>query len=146
MVLLCCLDGARLQYTCSWERLPLKPVISTMASVLAENPPVPLLIARKVRVPAVGSLKEKVAAPAEEVVVRAGKTEALSKAAIDEPAPFVPTLQACAGCAATLRIPLRDLLHYHGGVRVFRTRQLLLDVQALSRHRGGRPPLHPSGH
>ncbi|MCU0941734.1 MAG: hypothetical protein MUE35_04220 [Hydrogenophaga sp.] len=65
--------------------------------------------------------------------------------AIDQPAPFVPTLQACAACAATLRIPLRDLLHYHGGVRVFRTRQLLLDVQALSRHRGGRTPHHPSG-
>ena len=65
--------------------------------------------------------------------------------AIDEDAPFVPTLQACAACAATLRIPLRDLLHYHGGVRVFRTRQLLLDVQAISRRRSPvtSPPSDP---
>ena len=27
---------------------------------------------------------------------------------------------------------LRSLLHYHSGVRVFRTRQMLLDVQALT--------------
>jgi DNA repair protein RecO (recombination protein O) len=47
--------------------------------------------------------------------------------------------------AATLRIPLRNLLHYHGGVRVFRTRQLLLDVQAISRHRSASssPPNEP---
>ena len=57
------------------------------------------------------------------------------QAAMDERAPFVPTLQACAPFAQALRIPLRNLLHYHGGVRVFRTRQLLLDVQAISRRR-----------
>ncbi|MCM3564475.1 MAG: DNA repair protein RecO [Hydrogenophaga sp.] len=61
------------------------------------------------------------------------------QAALDEPAPFVPVMKACAEVAATLRIPLRNLLHYHGGVRVFRTRQLLLDVQAISRHRGSAP-------
>ena len=55
--------------------------------------------------------------------------------AIHEDAPFVPTLQACVPFAPALRIPLRSLLHYHGGVRVFRTRQLLLDVQAISRRR-----------
>ncbi|MBL0919788.1 MAG: DNA repair protein RecO [Hydrogenophaga sp.] len=62
------------------------------------------------------------------------------QAALDEPAPFVPTMKACAEVASSLRIPLRNLLHYHGGVRVFRTRQLLLDVQALGRHRGSSPP------
>lgn len=62
------------------------------------------------------------------------------QAALDQPAPFVPTMMACAEVAPALRIPLRNLLHYHGGVRVFRTRQLLLDVQALSRHRGNPSP------
>jgi DNA repair protein RecO (recombination protein O) len=28
---------------------------------------------------------------------------------------------------------LRALLHYHSGVQVFKTRQLMLDVQALNR-------------
>lgn len=62
------------------------------------------------------------------------------QAALDEPAPFVPLMQACAEVASVLRIPLRNLLHYHGGVRVFRTRQMLLDVQALARRRGSAPP------
>lgn len=64
--------------------------------------------------------------------------------AIDQTAPFVPTLQACAPFAQALRIPLRNLLHYHGGVRVFRTRQLLLDVQAISRRRT--PITPPTSH
>lgn len=33
---------------------------------------------------------------------------------------------------AALRHPLRTLLHYHSGVRVFQTRQVLLDVQRLA--------------
>lgn len=61
------------------------------------------------------------------------------QAALDEPAPFVPTMRACAEVVGALRIPLRNLLHYHGGVRVFRTRQLLLDVQALGRRRSASP-------
>ncbi len=56
--------------------------------------------------------------------------------AMDEPAPFVPTLRACAPCLQAIRLPLRNLLHYHCGVRVFKTRQLMLDVQAMTR----RPP------
>lgn len=59
------------------------------------------------------------------------------QSALDEPAPFVAAMKACAQVVSALRIPLRDLLHYHAGVRAFRTRQLLLDVQALSRHRRG---------
>ena len=51
----------------------------------------------------------------------------------------MPTLQACVPFAPALRIPLRSLLHYHGGVRVFRTRQLLLDVQAISRRATAAP-------
>ncbi len=55
------------------------------------------------------------------------------QAAMDEAAPFVPTLQACARCLQAIRLPLRRLLHYHCGVRVFKTRQLMLDAHALTR-------------
>ena len=55
------------------------------------------------------------------------------QSAMDEPAPFVPTLRACASCLQAIRLPLRNLLHYHCGVRVFKTRQLMLDVQAMTR-------------
>lgn len=46
---------------------------------------------------------------------------------------FLATLRACASCLASLRIPLRGLLHYHCGVRVFKTRQLMIDVQHMMR-------------
>lgn len=62
------------------------------------------------------------------------------QSALDEPAPFLPALRACAGCLQAVRIPLRNLLHYHCGVRVFKTRQLMLDVQAMTR-----PPEAPQG-
>ena len=55
--------------------------------------------------------------------------------ALDEPAPFLPTLRACADGLQAMRLPLRNLLHYHCGVRVFKTRQLMLDVQAMTRRR-----------
>ena len=57
------------------------------------------------------------------------------QAAMDEPSPFIPTLRACAACLQAVRVPLRNLLHYHCGVRVFKTRQLMLDVQAMTRPR-----------
>jgi len=53
--------------------------------------------------------------------------------AMDGDSPFLATLRACASCMAALRIPLRGLLHYHCGVRVFKTRQLMIDVQAMMR-------------
>ena len=34
-----------------------------------------------------------------------------------------------------LQPQLRQLLHYHSGVRVFQTRQLMLDMQAIARPR-----------
>ena len=55
--------------------------------------------------------------------------------ALDEPDPFIATLRACAGCQQVLQPQLRQLLHYHSGVRVFKTRQLMLDMQAMSRPR-----------
>ena len=57
------------------------------------------------------------------------------QAAMDGPAPFISTLRACAGALQALRPQLRHLLHYHCGVRVFKTRQLMLDVQAMTRPR-----------
>lgn len=57
------------------------------------------------------------------------------QAAMDGPAPFISTLRACASALQALRPQLRHLLHYHCGVRVFKTRQLMLDVQAMTRTR-----------
>jgi DNA repair protein RecO (recombination protein O) len=55
------------------------------------------------------------------------------QAAMEEASPFLGTLRACAPCLAALRPQLRALLHYHCGLRVFKTRQLMLDVQAMRR-------------
>ncbi len=57
------------------------------------------------------------------------------QAAMIEPAPFFPTLRACIPFLQAIRLPLRNLLHYHCGVRVFKPRQLMLDVQVLARRR-----------
>ena len=46
---------------------------------------------------------------------------------------FLSTLKACSDCMAALRTPLRKLLQYHSGVGVFKTRQLMIDVYALTR-------------
>jgi DNA repair protein RecO (recombination protein O) len=62
------------------------------------------------------------------------------QAAMDSPAPFVTTLRACSGSLQALRPQLRYLLHYHCGVRVFKTRQLMLDVQAMTRPRSAVAP------
>lgn len=61
--------------------------------------------------------------------------------ALDQRSSFVPLLRACAPVAPVLRIPLRNLLHYHGGVRQFRTRQLMLDVRSITRQH---PPSTPA--
>lgn len=55
------------------------------------------------------------------------------QSALDAPDPLIATLRACAPFEAMLRPQLRRLLHYHCGVRQFKTRQLLIDVQAMSR-------------
>jgi DNA repair protein RecO (recombination protein O) len=53
------------------------------------------------------------------------------QAALDERASFTQTLGQVAPAMAELKPQLRALLHYHCGVATFRTRQLLLDLQAL---------------
>ncbi len=51
--------------------------------------------------------------------------------ALDDPAPFTATLRAAAPVMAELKPQLRALLHYHCGVSTLRTRQLMIDLQAL---------------
>lgn len=57
-------------------------------------------------------------------------------AALHDPAPFSATLHAVVGlpgeARGQLRQQLRELLHYHCGAGTLRTRQLLMDIQALS--------------
>ncbi|MBA4262529.1 MAG: DNA repair protein RecO [Comamonadaceae bacterium] len=65
----------------------------------------------------------------------AGEQWAALQAAMDGSDPLIATLRACAGCQQALQPQLRQLLHYHSGVRVFKTRQLMLDMQVISRPR-----------
>jgi DNA repair protein RecO (recombination protein O) len=52
------------------------------------------------------------------------------QAALDDPAPFHATLRTAAALGE-LKPQLRALLHYHCGVATLRTRQLMIDLQAL---------------
>ena len=58
---------------------------------------------------------------------------------LDAPDPLIATLRACVPFESALRPQLRRLLHYHCGVRVFKTRQLMIDMQAMSRSAVGLP-------
>jgi DNA repair protein RecO (recombination protein O) len=51
--------------------------------------------------------------------------------ALDDPAPFHATVRQAAHSVAELKPQLRTLLHYHCGVHTLRTRQLMIDLQAL---------------
>ena len=53
------------------------------------------------------------------------------QAAIQNDAPFTTTLRACAAMMTELKPQLRLLLHYHCGVKTLRSRQMMLDIQAL---------------
>lgn len=53
------------------------------------------------------------------------------QASLDDPAPFSATLQGMADVMAELKPQLRALLHYHCGVAVLRTRQMMMDLQSL---------------
>jgi DNA repair protein RecO (recombination protein O) len=55
--------------------------------------------------------------------------------ALTQTTPFTSLVQACRPCMSALQPVLRHLLHYHSGVRSFKTRQMMLDVQALVRKR-----------
>ena len=51
--------------------------------------------------------------------------------ALDDSAPFSAALRPCALVATELKPQLRTLLNYHCGVSTLRTRQLMMDLQAL---------------
>ena len=53
------------------------------------------------------------------------------QAALRNDAPFTTTLRACAAVANELKPQLRALLHYHCGVKILRTRQMMMDIQSL---------------
>ena len=62
--------------------------------------------------------------------IQGGQWLALQAALHDE-APFTATLRACAHVQSELKPMLRALLHYHCGVKVLRTRQMMIDIQSL---------------
>jgi DNA repair protein RecO (recombination protein O) len=53
------------------------------------------------------------------------------QAAVQNDAPFTTTLRACAEMMSELKPQLRQLLHYHCGVKTLRSRQMMMDIQAL---------------
>lgn len=53
------------------------------------------------------------------------------QAALDDPAPFNAALACVADMQVELKPQLRALLHYHCGVAVLRTRQMMMDLQSL---------------
>jgi DNA repair protein RecO (recombination protein O) len=53
------------------------------------------------------------------------------QAAVQDSAPFTTTLRTCAAMMGELKPQLRALLHYHCGVKTLRTRQMMIDIQAL---------------
>lgn len=55
--------------------------------------------------------------------------------ALNQDVPYTALVHACRPCMSALQPVLRHLLHYHSGVRSFKTRQMMLDVQALMRRR-----------
>jgi DNA repair protein RecO (recombination protein O) len=67
--------------------------------------------------------------PDERASLTGAQWQALQRA-LDAPAPFEATLRAAAGMGE-LKPQLRALLHYHCGVPTLRTRQLMMDLQAL---------------
>ena len=60
----------------------------------------------------------------------AATAQALQQA-LGEKSLFSDTLRACVPGANELKFQLRSLLHYHCGVGVFKTRQMMIDLQAF---------------
>ena len=51
--------------------------------------------------------------------------------ALDGDSPFIETMHACVNNLPALKAQLRSLLHYHCDVKVLKTRQMMMDLQAL---------------
>jgi len=63
--------------------------------------------------------------------VLTGTQWARLQTALQDQTPFTTTLRACAEMMAELKPQLRQLLHYHCGVRTLRSRQMMMDIQSL---------------
>lgn len=70
-------------------------------------------------------------ASAEERAALTGAQWTQLHAALQDHTPFTATLRACAGVMGELKPQLRQLLHYHCGVKTLRTRQMMMDLQSL---------------
>ena len=62
--------------------------------------------------------------------LEAGQWMALQQS-LDGAEPFVATLHVLVDMLAPLRVMLRQILNYHGGVANFRTRQMMIELQNL---------------
>jgi DNA repair protein RecO (recombination protein O) len=74
-------------------------------------------------------------AEAHERLALSGEQWLAVQQALDSDTPLEALARVCAPSLGGLQPQLRQVLHYHSGVRAFRTRQLMLDVQALVRNR-----------
>lgn len=72
----------------------------------------------------------RVAAEADRASLTGAQWQSVQRALAAD-TPLVETLRACAAVANELKPQLRALLHYHCGTRTLRTRQMMLDIQAL---------------
>jgi DNA repair protein RecO (recombination protein O) len=60
-----------------------------------------------------------------------GAQWAVLQGAVQGAAPFTATLRACAEVMPGIKPQLRNLLHYHCGVKTLRSRQMMIDIQSL---------------
>jgi DNA repair protein RecO (recombination protein O) len=70
-------------------------------------------------------------AHADERSFLSGAQWATLQEAVQDTTPFTATLRACAAVMAEIKPQLRNLLHYHCGVKTLRTRQMMIDIQSL---------------
>ena len=73
----------------------------------------------------------RTAAAADRASLPGAQWQALQRALDDDRVRYTTTLRACAPAAAELKPQLRALLQYHCGSPTLRTRQLMIDLQAL---------------
>ena len=101
----------------------LLPLLDTETATLA-----PLLPAKRYVLVAEAGLRQ---AHDDDRVSLSGEQWQAVQRALAEKALFSDTLRACLPAANELKLQLRALLHYHCGVRVLKTRQMMMELQAL---------------
>jgi len=105
------------------REIGLLPALDLQTATLA-----PLRTGQRYSLRPEGGLVE--AEPGDERGSLAGEQWLALQQALDDPAPFHAALQLAAQLGE-LKPQLRALLHYHCGVATLRTRQLMMDLQAL---------------